>query len=192
MLNRREFVRTTATASSLLATGGLGAVSNGVSEARALLRSFANPPQTGMRTEEVVEAMLAFGEVGKSTILEAVYDDNENMRFLGIHCISQLHVEFEPRIEQIGDILNHPDKQIAIHGPRLLWRYGAKANFAVPKLERWFAHDDPYRRALSAKAVAIIDDSRLDDAVAILRPLLGEPPYDTFARHCLSALGVED
>ncbi len=123
------------------------------------LREFAAFPRYKNRTTDAASFLVRFGKVGLRSILDSVYDDDENVRLFSITCISELLLtHFQAHLAEIADILDHKDTRISGYVPRMLWR--SNAEFAIPKLEATLNHEDKGLAALCAKSIVIIDPSR--------------------------------
>lgn len=136
------------------------------------LREFGSFPRYNGRTSDAASVLAQFGEVGLRSMLDGVYDDDEEVRLVAITSISELlPTHFVSRLSEIASILDHWDSTIAVFVPRMLWLRGAPARIAIPKLESCFGHDSTTLAALSAKAVAILDPSRREKSLSVVEGL---------------------
>jgi len=159
-------------------------------QATEIIRSFGKLPRGGRRTLDALEAVQPFGEWGSCAIFCAKDDDHAETRLLAVSCMCERTAlpKFEEYLKLMPDLLDHADPAISVFGPMLLWKYGVKAKFAIPKLEHWLQHEDSVRRILAAKAIAIIDTARRTDSIAVVEAAAQDPNAEGLAAIVLDQL----
>lgn len=141
--------------------------------------------------ERTLEALLPFEDWAQCALYCSVSDENADTRLLAVHCMVTDYQEFDEYLELFPDLLDHVDPTVNQAVPRLLWRFQARAKFAIPKLQEHLCDTRPWFRVSVAKAIGIIEPNMLEDAIPIVERSVNDPVTGEYARNVLAQMKGE-
>lgn len=141
--------------------------------------------------EDTLEALLPFDDWAQCALYCSVSDPDAGTRLLAIHCMVTDYQKFDEYLEFFPDLLDHEDPRVNQAVPRLLWRFQAKAKFAIPKLEEHLGDTRPWFRVSVAKAIGIIEPKMLEDVIPIVERSINDPATGDYARNVLAQMKGE-
>jgi HEAT repeat protein len=132
-----------------------------------LLRTFAirHYPQ---RVDDFLDALTAFQGDHIAALIEALADQDDEVRLLAVEVLYSMDKEAEPALSALIDTLDDPDRIVRVAAVAPVADFGRKAIAAIPTLESWLYGGDEFSEVTAAAAIIQIDPSRADDVLPVI------------------------
>ena len=132
-----------------------------------LIRSFAlrcGPH----RIVDFEDALTAFRGDHIAALLEALGDDDDEVRLFAVEALYSFGQKAEPALPYLIEALKDEDRLVRVAAVGCVSAFGQKAIAAVPILEGWLSSDDDFCSVAAAGAIVRITPVRVDDVLPVL------------------------
>ena len=122
---------------------------------------------TPERFHESIALLQANGILTIPDLLAALADDDANLRLLVIEILRELN-PIEATLPALVTALDDRDRIVRIAAVEPVARFGKKAIAAVPILEGWRENNLDYVRIAAARAIGLIDATKIPEVMPVL------------------------
>ena len=120
------------------------------------------------RVVDLVDALTAYRGDHIAALIEALKDEDDEVRLVAIEVLATMAEEAEPALPNLIEALSDPDRLVRIAAVYAVVNFGYKAIAAAPILTTWLDCGDDFSEVTAAAAIIQIDPSRVDDVLPVL------------------------